>query len=134
MQDLKTRMERAKKRRDARAQEEEQLAEARRRSREEVPGESSFGAFSSSSRGPLEREREPKAGPKKKEEKKRSEEKKKEEKEVKEETPRALSEAPWRRGSRRRESPKPAAPKTPPKAKARPEAKTPPPRRPIELE
>ena len=134
LQDLKTRMERAKKRRDAKAQEEEQLAEARRRSREEVPGQSSFGAFSSSSRGPLEREREPKAGSRKKEEKKRSEEKRKEEVK-KEEVPRALSEAPWRRGSRHRESPKPAVPapktppKTPPKTKAKPvEPRTPPPK------
>ena len=77
-------MQRAKERRDARA-EEEQLAEARRRSRQEVPGESSFGAFSSSSREALEREREPKAGSKKKEGKKE------EKKEVKEERSRAFS-------------------------------------------
>ena len=84
LQDLRVRMQTAKERRDARA-EEEQLAEARRRSRQEVPGESSFGAFSSSSRGPLEREREPKAGSKKKEGKKE------EKKEVKEDRSRAFS-------------------------------------------
>ena len=135
LQDLKTRMERAKKRRDARAQRggtASRLAEARRRSREEVPGQSSFRVFSSSSRGPLEREREPKAGPRKKEEKKRSEEKRKEEVK-KEEVSRALSEAPWRRAHR--ESPKPGVPapkrppKTPPKTKAKPvEPRTPPPK------
>ncbi|CAE7372762.1 GIP, partial [Symbiodinium sp. CCMP2592] len=63
-------------------------------------------------------EREPKAGPQKREKKEQKEE-------VKKERSKALSEAPWRRGSRYQEPPQP----TPPKAAARPErARTPPPK------
>ncbi|CAE7344151.1 unnamed protein product [Symbiodinium natans] len=116
-QDLKEKVELARKRRQERLlQEAEELAEARRRSRGEVPGQSSFGAFSSSSRGPPERVREPKAG------------KKEEKKEVRS---KALDTAPWKRVSRYREPPVPE-PKTPPKAKQerpRTPPKSPPPSR-----
>ncbi|CAE7515888.1 unnamed protein product [Symbiodinium natans] len=92
-QDLKEKVELARRRRQERLlQEAEELAEARRRSRGEVPGQSSFGAFSSSSRGPPERVREPKAG------------KKEEKKEVRS---KALDTAPWKRVSRYREPPVP---------------------------
>ena len=116
-QDLKEKVELARRRRQERLlQEEEELAEARRCSRGEVPGQSSFGVFSSSSRGPPERVREPKAG--KKEEKKEARSK-------------ALDTAPWKRASRYREPPVPQ-PKTPQQAKQerpRTPPKSPPPSR-----
>ncbi|CAE7838419.1 unnamed protein product, partial [Symbiodinium sp. CCMP2592] len=84
--ELREKMAEARKRREGRLeekrQEEENLAEAIRRSRREVPGASSSGDFSSSSRGPLERAREPKAGAKKEEKKEERKLEKKEEKKM----------------------------------------------------
>ena len=118
---LREKMAEARKRREKKLeeerQEEEDLAEVRRRSRREVPGESSFGEFSSSSRGPLERAREPKPEQRRKERRK-----KKRRKECLEHLLR------YSGGAVRITPPQP---KTPPKARVWPElARTPPPQPP----